>query len=396
MDKAKVIRDPVHKDIFLSELEMRLVDTPEFQRLRRIKQLGVTNLVYPSANHTRFEHSIGAAHIAGRIIGRFDVGDAGEALRAAALLHDIGHGPLSHTSEELLKRHLDRSHEDATLSVIRESGIRDILSEYSVDPDVVLAILSKEHMLSGLISGEVDVDRMDYLARDAYHTGVAYGVIDMDRLVNTVELVDGDIVISQGGLRAVEGLLVARFLMTPTVYLHHTSRIADAMFLRATERAVEEGLLRLEDLMRMDDFDIQAMFRAAGGYVRHMGRRLEDRRLFKTAWFADETCGDEGLRESFYALMEDLGRWARLEVELAEDCGLEEGFVIVDITPRSRYEESNALIWDGEAARPVSMVSPIVRILQDTEASKWSVGVYAPQEHLERVRGICGNIKGYL
>ena len=114
MTIAKIIRDPIHKDVFLSKTEMEIIDSPVFQRLRRIKQLGVTNLVYPSANHTRFEHCIGTAHVAGRIAKRLGLGEEGESLKTAALLHDLGHGPLSHTSEELLKRYLGYTHEDAT------------------------------------------------------------------------------------------------------------------------------------------------------------------------------------------------------------------------------------------------------------------------------------------
>lgn len=396
IEKTKVIRDPVHKDVFLNEVEMKIVDTPVFQRLRRIKQLGVTNLVYPSANHTRFEHCIGSAHIAGRIVKRLDVGEKAQTLKISALLHDLGHGPLSHTSEELLKRYLSYSHEDATLRIIKESVIQDILTDHSIDVDIVVDILSKKDELSGLISGEVDVDRMDYLARDAYHTGVAYGIIDLDRLVNTVELVEGKLVITVGGLKAVEGLLVARFLMTPTVYLHHASRIADAMFLRATERAVEEGILELEKLFSMDDLDLQNLFRGASGYVKEIGLRLDERRLFKQAWFRDEREAEEGLKRGFLRLMKDVKRWSRVEEELAEDCGLAPGFVIVDIPPKPKYEESNALVYDGSKTERLDAVSPIVKILQDTQAAQWSVGVYTPMEHIEKVAKVCEGIEEYL
>jgi len=396
MERAKVIRDPVHKDVFLSELELQLIDTPVFQRLRRIKQLGVTNLVYPSANHTRFEHSIGCAHLAARICERLELGEDGLRLRVAALLHDLGHGPLSHTSEELLKRYLRPSHEDATLMLIKSTAIADMLSSHGLGAEEVLRVLSKKDVLSGLVSGEVDVDRMDYLARDAYHTGVAYGVIDLDRLVNTVELVDERLVITKGGLRAVEGLLVARFLMTPTVYLHHASRIADAMFLRATERAVEEGMLDLDRLFTMDDFDIQNLFRTASGYVREMGRRLDERRLFKKAWHKEAEELDESARQKFMALMQDVKRWSKVERELAEDCKLEPGYVIVDIPPKPKYEESKALIYDGNSLQRLDQVSPLVKILQDTQAAQWSVGVYTPKEHLEKAAKMCSAIEEYL
>jgi HD superfamily phosphohydrolase len=237
---------------------------------------------------------------------------------------------------------------------------------------------------------------MDYLARDAYHTGVAYGVIDLDRLVNTVEMVDGKLVINQGGLRAVEGLLVARFLMTPTVYLHHTSRIADAMFLRATERAVEDGVLALDKLFSMDDFDLQTLFRGGSGYVKEIGRRLDERRLFKQAWFRDESVVEEELKAKFLSLMQDIKRWSHVEEEIAKDSGLEPGYVIIDIPPLAKYEEENASIYDGKNIHRLDALSPIVKILQETQGAQWSVGVYSPQEHVEKVAKVCEGIEEYI
>jgi putative nucleotidyltransferase with HDIG domain len=396
MEMAKVIRDPVHKDVFLTGLEMKIIDTSIFQRLRRIKQLGVTNLVYPSANHTRFEHSIGAAHIAGRIAERLELGEDCEVLRMAGLLHDLGHGPLSHTSEELLERYLNHSHEDITLRLIKSGEIGDLLSNSTIDSGEVVSVLSKKTDLSGLISGDVDVDRMDYLARDAYHTGVAYGVIDVDRLVNTLDLAGEKLVVTTRGLRAVEGLLVARFLMTPTVYLHRTSRIVDAMFLRATEKAIETGILELDRLHQMDDVDVQCLFRCAMGYVKDMGRRIDERRLFKTAWHrGGEEMSDEE-NSAFLKVMSDVKRWNKIELELAQDAGVEAGYVILDIPPKPKYEEKNALVYDGENIERLDKVSPLVKILQKTQKAHWSVGVYTPSEHLEKVAKVCEEIDGYL
>ncbi len=385
MLKSKVIRDTIHKDIFLDEAAVEIVDSPVFQRLRHIKQLGVTNLVYPSANHTRFEHSIGAAHIAGRVLKKLDLQDSQE-LRFAALLHDLGHGPLSHTSEELLERYLETSHEDITLKLIKETEIGDILESHSVDTKKVISILAKRDGLSSLISGEVDVDRMDYLTRDAYHTGVAYGIIDLDRLVNTLEMLDGRLIVGEGGLRAVEGLLVARFLMTPTVYLHHASRIADSMFLRATERAVDNGILEIGSLYRMDDVDMHCLFRCATGYVKDMGRRLDERRLFKTAWRKDAVEMSQEDRDAFIALRTDLKRWNSIEEELSTLAGVEPGYVILDIPPKQKFEESKALIREESEIRRLDEVSPVVKILQEAEKARWSVGIYTLPNRLESVK----------
>ncbi|HIH71578.1 MAG TPA: HD domain-containing protein, partial [Methanothermobacter thermautotrophicus] len=155
----KFIRDSVHGNLKLSEFEVRIVDTPQFQRLRRIKQLGFTSLIYPGANHSRFEHSIGAMYLASRLAEHLGLGhEKKRVLRLCALLHDVGHGPFSHVSEGVL----EMSHESLTRELIRKSILGDIISE-EFDLRQVMRILRGEGVLGQAISGELDVDRMDYL-----------------------------------------------------------------------------------------------------------------------------------------------------------------------------------------------------------------------------------------
>ena len=392
----KVIRDSIHGDIFLDETEMRVVDTSEFQRLRRVKQLGMTYLVYPSANHTRFEHALGALHLAGRLAANLGL-DEGEKrkLRLAALLHDTGHGPLSHTSEELLRRYLGVGHEETTRRVIEDSEVTEVLEEGGIDPREIVAVLAGNRgYLSKAITSEYDVDRMDFLVRDAHHTGVAYGVIDLDRLLNTLRVHSEDLVVREGGLKAVEALLVARFLMTPTVYLHHTSRIADAMFLKATERAIEEGILNEELLYRMDDCSMQNLFRSARGYVGEIGERFDRRELFKKAYSASLRAFDEESREKIYELRRDLTRWRRIEVELAADAGLDEGYVLLDLPPFKEYTEIKGNVVVGGELKRIEDESHLIRILHQAQEEVLSVAVYVPKEYLDRFAGI--EPEGYL
>jgi len=385
----KVIRDSIHGDIFLTELEMEVIDTPQFQRLRRLKQLGTTYMVYPSANHTRFEHSLGALHLAGRIGDRLELSkEEGLRLRMAALLHDIGHGPLSHTSEELLERYLGKSHEKATEGIICGSVIAEVLEDKGISPDDIVEILSGRNHLHKLISSDFDVDRMDYLVRDAHHTGVAYGIIDLDRLINTLEIMEDEIVITERGLRAVEALLVARFLMIPTVYLHHTSRIVDSMFLHATERAIEEGIFDYHSLVEMDDYDIHNVLRSSPGYVGEIGQRFDRRRLFKKAQMLTWDELDRSSKERFLALRQEIKRWKKLEAELASDCGADEGCVLLDIPPEPDAKGMEAkIVRDGEI-RSIEEESLLVRILREAQKGQWSVGVYCPEEMVEKVRGM--------
>jgi hypothetical protein len=393
----KVIRDSIHGDVFLTELEVEIIDTPEFQRLRRIKQLGMTHLVYPSANHTRFEHSMGALHLAGRIAGRLGIDEHEEgSVRIAALLHDVGHGPLSHTSEELLARYLGQPHEDISREIIENSSISKVLEDAGHSPKEISGILKeKSGYLGKIISSEFDVDRMDYLVRDAHHTGVAYGIIDLDRLINTIQVHDDTLVITERGLRAAEALLVARFLMIPTVYLHRTSRIADVMFLKATEAAIAAGLDYTE-FHRMDDFDILNIFRESTGYVKDISERIENRRLFKNV--CGFTMNDIGweLVSKAIALREDVPRLKKVEEEIATDSGAGPGYVLLDIPPLPDYREMDAHILKGSDVIKIEEASPLVGILREAQKVQWNAAVYTPKEHLEKVKKACENFEGYL
>ncbi|PHQ40571.1 phosphohydrolase, partial [Halorubrum persicum] len=172
----KAIKDSVHGHVRLGDLATELVDTPAFQRLRHIKQLSTVRLVYPSANHTRFEHSLGVYHLArGAVDGLGLDADTAAHVRAAALLHDIGHGPYGHQTEGVIRRATGRDHDDiAWLLTDADREVCQVLERNGLDPDRVASLIAGEGRLGDLVSGELDVDRMDYLVRDAHHTGVPY------------------------------------------------------------------------------------------------------------------------------------------------------------------------------------------------------------------------------
>lgn len=394
MDKANVIRDSIHGDIFVSSLELEVIDTPEFQRLRRLKQLGTSYLVYPSANHTRFEHSIGALHLAGRIVERLDItSEEKAAVRMAALLHDVGHGPLSHTSEQLLERYLGQSHEGVTVNLIGDSKISQVLEANGVSPRQVQDLLTGENYLGKIISSEFDVDRMDYLVRDAHHTGVAYGIIDLDRLINTIKIHEGSLVITQGGLRAAEALLVARFLMIPVVYLHHTARIADSMFLKAAEKAIEEDQVDYLVFSRMDDYDIMNLLRNSPGYVGDIGRRLDSRQLFKKVDILGWRDMEPEVREIIISLRQDVKKWKDMEAQMAQDIGVDDGYVILDIPPLPNMKEMDVTILQDAQVTKIEDESLLVKVLREAQMGQWNAGIYTGAEHLDKVRKI--DLEGY-
>lgn len=239
MNKRKIINDPVYGFITIPfDLVFDLIEHPIFQRLRRIKQLGLTHYVYPGALHTRFHHALGAMHLmqqAIKVLRQKDV-EITEAEEQAAiiaiLLHDVGHGPFSHTLEHTI---INIHHED--LSVF----LMEILNkEFDGQLDLAIKIFKKEYhkkFLYQLVSSQLDMDRMDYLNRDSFFTGVAEGVIGYDRIIKMLSVVDNELVVEEKGIYSIEKFLIARRIMYWQVYLHRTVLSAEQMLIRALTRA---------------------------------------------------------------------------------------------------------------------------------------------------------------
>lgn len=231
----KIIQDPVNGPIKVEQRLLRIIDASEVQRLRDIKQLGMVYLVFPGAQHSRFEHSLGAMHIAGMMAERL-MADRKEEIMAAALLHDIGHPPFSHSFEDLIMERTSMDHQEAGYRVItgkkpfEDSTIPAILEESGFIPrDVAAVAAGRGKGLAGkIISGTIDCDELDYLRRDAYFCGTTLGIVDHMRVIETI-FADRDIFIDEKGVPAIEELLVARLMMYRTVYWHKTARIAQKM-----------------------------------------------------------------------------------------------------------------------------------------------------------------------
>ena len=256
------IRDPVHGYIKMTEVERELIDSPFLQRLRRIHQLAGSYLVYPGALHTRFEHVIGAMHVAGLIAesltqaSEMDEGMVQE-VRVAALLHDVGHGPFSHMYEEVLSEKGRVSHEDISQRVILETSIRDILQKNGFSPKKMSQIAvgrqgSKPPFMNEIIAGGLSADMMDYLPRDSYFTGVEYGKVDAQRVVDSLHVAEGHLVIDDAALYAFEALLLGRYEMFKAVYYHRTVRAAELMLVRSMKLA--DDTLRLTDISDLDRY----------------------------------------------------------------------------------------------------------------------------------------------
>ena len=242
MNKKKIINDPVYGFITIpSDLVFDLIQHPYVQRLRHIKQLGMTHLVYPGALHTRFHHAIGAMHLMGLAVetirskGHEITVDEEEAVTIAILLHDIGHGPFSHALEHTIVEGISHEHISTLL-------INNLNLEFDGRLDMALEIFNKRYpkrFLSQLVSGQLDIDRLDYLNRDSFFTGVSEGVISFDRIIKMLDVAGGELVVEEKGIYSIEKFLIARRLMYWQVYLHKTVIAAEQMLVKILERAKE-------------------------------------------------------------------------------------------------------------------------------------------------------------
>lgn len=377
----KEIRDCIHGNIKTSELEESLLDTPQMQRLRYVKQLGFTYLVYPGANHTRFEHSLGVMYLVGRISNELSLHqDTRRDLRIAGLLHDIGHGPFSHTTELVLEKNFGITHEEMTKELVRKSEVADVLRENGFDPDGVVANIEGSAEYSEILNSELDADRMDYLVRDAYYTGVAYGLIDLDRLISTLSTRKHHLVLT-GGTEAAESLLRARFLMYPTVYEHHTARITEAMFCRAIERAIGNKLFKPIDMYRYDDIDLISILRGSKGYTHEMIKRIDSRDLFKrVVTFKKKDLGD-GTTKKLIELRDNPKKIYKLEAEMAEAADVKNGEILLDIAePLYSSKEFGILVKQGSEYVPAADASVSIRTLEEAQWDYWETMVVAPVE----------------
>ena len=379
---ALSVRDPIHGSIHLPDWAVPVLDHAVVQRLRRIHQLGTAHLVYPGAHHRRFEHSLGASHLAGRFASALGLDAAQSAtVRAAALLHDVGHGPFSHAFEELLKEH-GRRHEEASVDLIRWGPLADLLRQGGVDPVAVAETVAGRGPLAPLVSGALDADRMDYLLRDAHYTGVPSSV-DAERLIEVVRSEPGQgLVLEESGLTAAEGLLTTRFLMYPAVYLHHTVRASESILQAAIREHVDAGT-PIRDLERETDDGLLQRIRAGGGAGAELVARLDERRLYKRA---HEVRHGQKEAEAMRALAGNPKRRLQVAQEIADRAGLARHQVLIDVPHPPRFRETDLQVRfrDG-ALRPLKDASRLVGVLDQARMDHWRAWVFAPKQERERV-----------
>ncbi len=312
----EVVRDPLWNNIRLEPEALAIIDTPAFQRLRYVRQLGHAFLVYPGATHTRFEHALGTYHLAGRVTQDRDI-------RLAALLHDIGHYPFSHALEEAgLPRH-----EVLTAKHLRTGPLAAVLEQLGVSVERLLQLIqgSSTSPFAGIVAGSLDVDKLDYLSRDATMCGVPYGVIDVDRLLTSLTVTPQGVALHAKGLAALESLLFAKYQMYRNVYWHHAVRSATAMFKRLVRRAIAANHVSADDIAVATDDGLSHELQATD--QTGLARALRERRLAKRALDIPAT-----------ELPADTADWPshdpnlleRVEERLARELGLGAGQLFLD------------------------------------------------------------------
>ena len=377
------IRDSIHGDLHLTDFELKVVDTVEMQRLRRIKQLGFTNLVYPGANHTRFEHSIGTLFLANKVGTTLELDkEVVELLRICGLLHDIGHSPFSHVSEKALKH----KHETVTKEIIADSNITDIVEE-RFDVKLITSIIDGKTKYGKIISGDLDVDRMDYLARDSYYTGVAYGIIDTERLIYSLTYDDNDLVLSPKGVQAAESTLLARYFMYPTVYQHHTTRIVNSMFKVSLSKLLEEKVITEKELRYLDDGDLINITRNTPGLPEKTMKNLDTRHLYKKT----DTINLAQFEEPSTIVEMDKKYLTEAEHEIAKKLDIEPEEVIIDMPEELSFKKMNVLVETDDGLKPLTEVSTIIDSLKQAQYNYADLALFMSPENKEKA--IAKNIK---
>jgi HD superfamily phosphohydrolase len=350
----KYIRDPIHGYIGITDVERRIIDTWPVQRLRGIKQLSIASMVYPGGEHTRFSHSLGAMHVAGQIADSLKKSveiseDEWQLVRLASLLHDIGHGPFSHSYEELIVQKLGINHEQMGARIVKESELADALKESGYRPDEIIELAFGKRTggktyLHQITASQVDADKLDFLVRDSYYTGVEYGRIDINRLIQAMDVCGEDIAIDLKALYALEAFMIARYEMFLAVYYHHAVRAAEILLHKAMDHADEliglTSFASVEDFLKMDDGYVATKMRELdpttckepekrrrAEKAKEIMRKLDNRELLKVAYQRDVH-----IKDAYVArLLGDKNVRHQKEEEIAKLAGVDSDEVVVDV-----------------------------------------------------------------
>ena len=408
------IKDPVHGYVYITEQEKEIIDSYPVQRLHRLRQLAGSEYVYPGANHTRFEHSIGVMYLASRVVENSSISqyiseDEAKLVKIAGLLHDVGHGPFSHVFEHLLDRELGKTHEDLTTWIIENSELKEILRRNGYHPEEVgkLAVgrlhRPKKAFLDQIISSAVDVDKQDFIVRDTHHTGAEYGFVDISRLIHALDVLGGNLAVDLGALSALESLIIARMESFRSIYFHRVGRAAQIMLAMAMEKANGElGFTRFktpDEYMAMDDYTVWTALKNCKK-SNAIIRDLERRRLLKCAY-------ERTFYEKDTIVSNIFGREThrtQLQTDIADKAGIAAEEVIIDVptVPSVPYHHSALLepmeipaFYKAQSGEKIPQrLSEISKIFETLRGFINILRVYTKEENREKVSRAASKILG--
>lgn len=399
----KIIRDSIHGDIKLEKMFVDLLESPEFQRLYNVKQLGFAHLVFPGAHHTRLEHCLGTYYMAcksGEILN-LEVFEK-EILSCASFLHDVGHGPFSHTLESLLRDSFDIDHVDITEKIIfgeyeipdsvekkfiRSPSVCEILEKYSIDKkfvsDIIKGITHEKPYLSQMLNSAVDVDQLDYLTRDSYYTGVAYGMIDTERFLQTLILFDNQLMVNRKGVGVIENILMARSLMYSNIYFHKTVRIAELMLSKAIEIIPNVNPL---GFFKMTDDELINYSKKQGPTTFEIITRLKYRNLYKQVYSKSKTDLDQQNIE-YLKKFTDSNLRKQKEKEFEEKLNIPPGHIIIDVPDKElhlsepRIDQTNIMIVDEGKTKKIDFFTPTAGAIRSRSIPDWLIMIITDDKY---------------
>ena len=410
------IKDPVHGYVYITEEEKALIDSYPVQRLHRLRQLAGAEYVYPGANHTRFEHSVGVMHLASGVAENPNISqcisqDEAEMVRMAGLLHDVGHGPFSHVFEQLLERELNKTHEDITLWLVKKSELKDKLENIGCRAEDVgkLAVgrlhRPRKAFLDQIISSAVDVDKQDFIVRDTYHTGAEYGFIDVSRLIHTLDVLEGDLAVDLGALSALESLIIARIESFRSIYFHRVGRAVQIMLALAMEKANDElGLTSFktpEEYLAMDDYTVWTMLKnckKSSGIIRNLEKRKMLKCAYERTFYEKDTVVSN--------LFSREANRTQLQADIAREAKLKEEAVFIDVPTVPSVPNHHSVLMESfeipvfyktpKGEKIPQRLSEISKILETLKGFINIMRVYTEEEDREKVTAAASKILGRI
>ena len=393
------IIDPIHDFVRVNSNELKIIDTPIFQRLRRIRQLSGAHLIYPGAQHTRFEHSLGVMHIAsmaGHALNEKGIvsSDNIQNLRFAGLLHDIGHGPFSHLFEELLQKR-KISHEDIGRDIILKTQIGDLISANGFNKKFITELAfgdSKFQFMNEIISGALSADIMDYLLRDGYFTGAEHAKIDHNRLTYSLDVYKNKLALEKSALVNFETMMISRYQMFKAVYFHKTVRAGEVMLLESMYLAEEElGLssISLNEYLKLTDEVILSKLlnlperNSKLRIAKKIATDYLNRNLFKSVFEVSVT-GNAITKKRMQSIREEVSKKSKVDIN--------EIFVDSSNTPSiplspSKKESKSIIILERDGVKTTAKDMPIsdIRLVSVMSGFMKILRVYTPANNRKKV-----------